>query len=163
MASLAFRPLSMPRVTRTRTIVAPREQVWDLVSDPHHLPRWWPRAIRVEDVRQVGSGKRSRWTTVLGTARGRGVRADYRCASAAAGERYVWEQEIEGTPFERILRSSRLEIGLAEAGDGATSVTLDSSERLRGLSRLGSPMMRVATRRRLDDALEGLERAVGKQ
>ena len=113
-------------------------------------------------MRQVGSGKRSRWTTVLGTERGRGVRADYRCASAAAGERYVWEQEIEATPFERILRSSRLEIGLADAGDGATSVRLDSSERLRGLSRLGSPMMRLATRRRLDDALEGIERAVGK-
>ena len=152
----------MPRVTRTRTIDAPRDRVWELVADPHHLPRWWPRTVRVEDVRQVGSGKRSRWTTVLGTERGRGVRADYRCTSAATGERYVWEQEIEGTPFERILRAATLEIELAHDEGSATRVRLVSEERLRGLSRLGSPMMRVATRRRLEEALDGIERAVGK-
>jgi hypothetical protein len=112
-------------------------------------------------VRRVGSGKRSRWTNVLGTKRGKGVRADYRCTSAATGERYVWEQELEGTPFERILRYSRLEIQLEGRSD-ATVVRLASSERLRGLSRLGSPMMRVATRRRLDEALDGIERAVGE-
>jgi uncharacterized protein YndB with AHSA1/START domain len=143
-------------------IAAPRDRVWDLVADPHHLPRWWPRTVRVEDVRQVGSGKRSRWTTVLGTEKGRGVRADYRCTSAAAGERYVWEQEIEGTPFERILRSSSLEIRMADGGEDETRVTLSSRERLRGLSRLGSPMMRMATRRRLDEALDGIGRAVGR-
>jgi uncharacterized protein YndB with AHSA1/START domain len=143
-------------------IAAPRERVWELVSDPHHLPRWWPRTVRVEDVRQMGSGKRSRWTTVLGTERGKGVRADYRCTSAATGERYVWEQEVEGTPFERILRFSRLEIQLGEGKGEGTSVRLASSERLRGLSRLGSPMMRMAIRRRLDEALDGIERAVGE-
>lgn len=143
-------------------IDAPRDRVWELVSDPHHLPRWWPKTVRVEDVRQVGSGKRSRWTTVLGTERGRGVRADYRCTSAATGERYVWEQEVEGTPFERILRFSRLDIELAEGGDRGTRVRLSSAERLKGLSRLGSPMMRMATRRRLDEALDGIERAVAE-
>ena len=115
--------------------------------------------MRVEDVRQVQGGRRSRWTTVLGTKRGRGVRADYRCTSAALGERYVWEQEIEGTPFEKILRSARLEIQL-EDRTGSTAVTLASSERLRGLSRLGSLMMRRATRKRLDHALTGIERAL---
>ncbi len=143
-------------------IAAPRERIWELVSDPHHLPRWWPRTVRVEDVRRTGSGKRSRWTTVLGTERGKGVRADYRCTSAATGERYVWEQEVEGTPFERILRFSRLEIRLDEGRADGTSVNLASSERLRGLSRLGSPMMRMAIRRRLDEALDGIERAVGQ-
>ena len=78
--------------------------------------------MRVEDVTQMGSGKRSRWTTVLGTERGKGVRADYRCTSAAAGERYVWEQDIEGTPFERILRYSRLEI-LLDDGTAGTAVS----------------------------------------
>jgi uncharacterized protein YndB with AHSA1/START domain len=141
-------------------IAAPRERVWELVSDPHHLPRWWPRTVRVEDVRQMGSGKRSRWTTVLGTERGKGVRADFRCTSAAPAERYLWEQELEGTPFERILRYSRLEIQLDDGGERGTRVRLASSERLRGLSRLGSPMMRMATRRRLDEALDGLERAL---
>src|SRR5438874_9517096 len=145
----------MPRVSRKRVIAAPRERVWDLVSDPHHLPRWWPRTVRVEDVRQVQGGRRSRWTTVLGTQRGRGVRADYRCTGATTGERYEWEQDVEGTPFEKILRAASLEI-LLEGREGETTVTLGSRERLRGLSRLGSPMMRRATRRRLDDALDGI-------
>ncbi len=39
-------------------------------------------------------------------------------------------------------------------------MTLAGSERLRGLSRLGSPMMRRAIRRRLDEALDGIERAL---
>jgi uncharacterized protein YndB with AHSA1/START domain len=149
----------MPRVSRKRVIDASQERVWDLVSDPHHLPRWWPRTARVEDVRQVAGGRRSRWTTVLETERGSGVRADYRCTSAAAGERYVWEQDIEGTPFEKILRSAALEIHL-QARNASTVVTLAGRERLRGLSRLGSPMMRLAMRRRLDEALDGLERAL---
>ena len=149
----------MPRVSRKRVIAAPADRVWELVSDPHHLPRWWPRTVRVEDVRQVGGGRRSRWTTLLGTRRGRGVRADYRCTSAARGERFAWEQEIEGTPFEKILRSAALEIHL-EPRSGATEVRLASTERLRGLSRLGSLMMRRATRQRLDEALTGIERAL---
>ena len=149
----------MPRVSRKRVIHAPPDRVWQLVSDPHNVPRWWPRTLRVEDVRNVRGGHRSRWTTVLGTERGRGVRVDYRCTGATTGERYEWEQEIDGTPFEKILRSARLEIRMEER-DGATVVTLASSERLRGLSRLGSPIMRHATRRRLDEALAGIERAV---
>jgi hypothetical protein len=115
--------------------------------------------VRVEDVRKVKGGQRSRWTTVLGTQKGRGVRADYRCTGATVGERYVWQQEIEGTPFEKILRSAELEIRL-EGGEAGTLVTLTSSERLRGLSRLGSPMMHRATRQRLDEALTGIERAL---
>ncbi len=149
----------MPRVSRKRLIDAPPEQVWALISDPHHLPRWWPRTVRVEDVRQVQGGHRSRWTTVLGTERGTGVRVDYRCTGATVGERYVWEQDIEGTPFAKILRSAALEIHL-QRQDGSTVVTLAGSERLRGLSRLGSPMMRRAIGRRLNEALDGIERAL---
>ena len=104
-------------------------------------------------------GRRSRWTTVLGTQRGRGVRADYRCTGATAGERYVWEQDIDGTPFEKILRAAELQIRLEGQTEG-TLITLTSSERLRGLSRLGSPMMRRATRQRLEEALSGIERAL---
>lgn len=147
----------MTRVSRTRVVAADPERVWDLVSDPHSLPRWWPRTTRVEDVRGEGAG--TRWTSVLETERGSGVRADFRCTVASAGDRYGWEQEIEGTPFERILRRAALEIRLERSGAG-TGVALTSDETLRGLSRLGSPMMRGAARRRLDEALDGIERAL---
>jgi uncharacterized protein YndB with AHSA1/START domain len=147
------------RVTRTRTFEAPAGDVWKLVSDPYNLPRWWPRTARVENVESRGSGRRSQWTKVLETAEGRGVRADFRCVSAAEGERYVWEQELDGTPFERHLRSSRVEIGLRERDDG-TEVSLSSAQTLKGLSRMGSPMMRKAQRTQLDEALDGIEEAL---
>lgn len=150
----------MARVTRTRTVEAPLGDVWNLVSDPYNLPRWWPRTARVENVEAVDAGRRSRWTKVLQTAEGRGVRADFRCLSSAEGERYVWEQEIGGTPFERHLKAWQVEIGLRERDDG-TEVSLSSAQTLRGLSRFGSPMMRRAQRAQLDEALDGIERALG--
>jgi uncharacterized protein YndB with AHSA1/START domain len=150
----------MARVTRRRTIAAPVPEVWSLVSDPYSLPRWWPRTSRVENVERKSAGKRSQWTKVLETSEGRGVRADFRCLSSAENERYVWEQQLEGTPFARHLRSSRIEVALRASGDG-TQVDLSSVQSLKGMSRLGSPMMRRAQGAILDEALDGLERALG--
>ncbi|HEY8640188.1 MAG TPA: SRPBCC family protein [Solirubrobacterales bacterium] len=149
----------MPRISRRRTIDAPGDVVWSLVSDPYNLPRWWPRTTRVENVERTAAGKRSQWTKVLETAEGRGVRADYRCLSSAQGKHYVWEQQLGDTPFDRILRSSVLEIEL-EPADGGTQVRLTSRQVLRGMSRLGSPMMRRATAKSLVEALNGIERAL---
>jgi uncharacterized protein YndB with AHSA1/START domain len=147
------------RVSRRRTISAPVTEVWGLVSDPYSLPRWWPRVSRVENVERKSGGRRSQWTKVLETAEGRGVRADYRCLSSAENERYVWEQELEGTPFARHLRSSRIEIGLRAAGE-ETEVELAAVQSLKGLSRLGSPMMRSGQGGILEEALDGIERAL---
>jgi uncharacterized protein YndB with AHSA1/START domain len=148
----------MPRVSRSRVISVERDRVWRLISDPHNLPRWWPKTVRVEDVRGP-QGARAHWTSVLQTERGTGVRADFRCTSATSPQRYAWEQQIEGTPFERVLRAAKLEIGLAPE-DGGTEVTLTSEESLRGISRLGSSMMRGAARNRLDEALASIERVL---
>ena len=149
----------MARVSRRRTVSAPPGEVWALVSDPRSLPRWWPRTSRVENVDVKDGGRRSEWTKVLETAEGRGVRADYRCLSSAEGERYIWEQQIAGTPFERHLRASRVEIELREEA-GGTEVRLTSEQTLRGMSRLGSPMMRRGQGATLDEALDGIERAL---
>ncbi|HWB69517.1 MAG TPA: SRPBCC family protein, partial [Solirubrobacterales bacterium] len=135
----------MPRVTRRRVFPVGPGEVWSLVSDPYSLPRWWPRTTRVENVDHKSAGRRSQWTKVLETSGGRGVRADFRCLSSAERERYVWEQQLEGTPFSRHLRSSSVEIGISEAR-GGTEVRLTSRQTLRGLSRLGSPLMRRGQR-----------------
>jgi uncharacterized protein YndB with AHSA1/START domain len=150
----------MPRVTRRRVIAAPPGEVWKLISDPYSLPRWWPRTGRVENVDGRSGSRRSQWTKVLETAEGRGVRADYRCVSAAEGERYVWEQLLDGTPFQRHLKSSRVEVRLGGRDAGETEVSLTSDQTLRGLSRLGSPMMRSGQARILEEALDGVERAL---
>jgi len=96
---------------------------------------------------------------VLETERGTSVRADYRCTGSTARQRYEWEQQVEGTPFARVLRASRTEIRLDSAAD-RTEVTLTSDETLRGISKLGGTMMRGAARQRLDDALEAIERVL---
>lgn len=149
----------MPRVTRRRTVQAPVGEVWRLVSDPYSLPRWWPRTARVENVDRKDGGRRSQWTKVLQTAEGRGVRADFRCLSSASEERYAWEQELEGTPFAKHLKESRVEIALQGQGE-ATQVAISSVQTMRGLSRLGGMMLKRAQGAILNEALDGIEGAL---
>jgi uncharacterized protein YndB with AHSA1/START domain len=145
----------LARVVRRRRIAAPASALWAVITDPYHLPRWWPNTQRVENVSEGATAERS-WTQVLGTRGGRGVRADFRCVEQSDGERYVFEQTVEGTPFERFVRRARTEIKL-DPRNGDTQVTMALDRRLRGLSRLGSPMMRRAIGRTLNEALDGLE------
>ncbi len=150
----------MPTVVRSRVIGASAERVWSLVVDPHNLPRWWPETRRVEDVAGAAGARRSSFTQVMTTSKGRTVRADHRCTAAMAGQRIVWEQLLDGTPFEGFLRSAELEVRLDAAGE-ATEVTIEARRRLRGMSRLGSLLMRRATGRTLEQALDGIELSVG--
>ena len=113
--------------------------------------------MRVESVE--GGGADSRWTKVLGTAEGRGVRADFHCTESVDDERFGWEQEIAGTPFERHLRRYGVMVSVEDHREG-TQVSIAAQQTLRGLSRLGSPMMRRGQGALLDEALDGIERAL---
>jgi uncharacterized protein YndB with AHSA1/START domain len=150
----------MPRAKRSRTIAADRRSVWDVVSDPYHRARWWPKVSRVEDVHERARGSGSQWTDVLTTASGKGVRAEFRCLWSRDLEGYAWEQQIEGSPFAKVLRSSVTSVTL-EDRDAGTCVTIESDQRLRGLSRLGGFMLRRATGLQLDEALSALEQVLG--
>jgi uncharacterized protein YndB with AHSA1/START domain len=145
----------VPRVTRELTVRAPRDDVWRVVSDPESLPRWWPQVVRVEDA--TGEA----WTNVLSTPRGRVVRADFTRTAIEAPRLVAWRQELVESPFERVFAAAETEVQLAEA-DSGTRVTLRADERLRGRFKLGGFIVRRAARRRLDDALVGLQRAVGR-
>src|SRR4051812_49674388 len=100
----------MPTTRRSRTIGATPEQVWRTVCDAHHLPRWWPRVQRVEAV------EAERFTEVLTTDKGRSVRADFRVLESRAPEVRRFRQEVEGTPFEPLLRRGETPVRLAPAG-----------------------------------------------
>jgi len=139
----------MPTTRRSRTVADVPERVWETVSDPYHLPRWWPRVERVEAV----SG--DHFTEVLTTDRGRSVRADFRVVESRAPERRAWEQEVAGSPFERIMASARFEVALAP-DDGGTRVTLAVRQQMRGTARFAGWIVRRGTRRVLDDALGAL-------
>jgi uncharacterized protein YndB with AHSA1/START domain len=149
----------VPRVVRRRRIPASAGAIWSVISDPYHLPRWWPGTSRVENVTS-GDATGRKWTQVLETKDGRGVRTDYRCTSAAQEERYLFEQLVEGTPYAKTLKSASTEIYLDPHGP-ETEVTLARELQLRGLNRLGGFMFRRATGRILNEALNELETAVG--
>jgi hypothetical protein len=104
-----------------------------------------------------------RFTQVFMTKKGRAVRADHFVLAAdppgPGGDppgHVAWGQEIEGTPFERVLSESTTEVRV-EAADGGTLVTITQTQKLRGYSRTGGLLLRRATRKKLDEALEGLE------
>jgi uncharacterized protein YndB with AHSA1/START domain len=136
-------------VQRSRTVAAPVDDVWRIVRDPYHLPRWWPRTQRVEGVSSDG------WTSVLVTDKGQPVRADYRVELTQPGERRRWSQEVAGTAFEKLFREVVYEIALVPAQAG-TDVGLQVRQRPVGWARFGGMMLRRAARTQLDEALAGL-------
>jgi uncharacterized protein YndB with AHSA1/START domain len=136
-------------VERVRRMPAPPAAVWAVVADPSRFPAWWPRTERVEGVAEDA------WTLVLRTPKGRGVRVDHRLAASEPERRRAWTLVVAGTPFERVVRESSTEVRLAPDGDG-TAVTLAGTRRLRGINRLGAPLVRRALVRELDSALDNL-------
>jgi uncharacterized protein YndB with AHSA1/START domain len=140
-------------VTRSRSVRAAPEVVWALVADPAALPRWWPRTERVEGV----SGEA--WTCVLRSERGRPVRSDWRLVDHEPGRRRAWAQQLDGTPFAKVLAERRVEARLDPEG-GGSRVTLELRQRGRRWARLGGFLLRRAARRELDGALAGLDQAV---
>ncbi len=141
-------------VRRERRLGAPPADVWRLVSDPARLPLWWPGVTRVEDASPEA------WTNVLTSPKGKVVRADYSLEAAEEGQRLLWRQELEESPFERILAESSTEIVLAPE-DGGTLVSVAISHSPRGWARLSPFQLRAAATRQVEGALEGLERVTG--
>lgn len=143
----------MPTTRRHRTVHAPVQEVWEVIADPYHFPRWWPRVARVEGVH------RRSWTKVFLTSKGRPLRADYRLLESEPRRRLEWEQELEGSPFEKVLSRAVTEVSLAPEDSQATRVTIELRQTPRGFSRFGGFMMRRASRSLIDEALEGLSAA----
>ncbi|MGB9182783.1 MAG: SRPBCC family protein [Solirubrobacteraceae bacterium] len=144
----------MATASRTRNVAASQQEVWALIADADHMPRWWPGVARVEGVSE------DHFTQVFKTKKGRSVRLDFQVIESDPPWRRSWEQEITGTPFERVLNQSVISVELKPVGTG-TEVTLSQAQKLRGYSRTGGFMLTRATRGKLDEALDGLERLFG--
>jgi uncharacterized protein YndB with AHSA1/START domain len=144
----------VPKVRRSRALADPPAAVWATVGDPTQLARWWPKVVRIEGADDDG------FTQVLMTDRGRSVRADFLVLERHEGEVLRWGQEVEGTPFDRILRSAETTVRVTPEGEGAR-VGVEVRQRLRGVAALGGFIVRHATRRIVDEALDGLEEVHG--
>lgn len=147
----------MPRTRRSRTLDASPQEIWRVVGDPHHLPRWWPKIVRVEGVDAAG------FTQVFITSKGRPVRLDYRLVTRETQQRARWSQIVDDTPFERFLHSAETEVLLEEGQDGGTTVTLTLEQKPRGVSRFGGFLLRGGATKQLDGALDGLAAVVEAQ
>jgi uncharacterized protein YndB with AHSA1/START domain len=141
------------RVARSRVLRAAPGDVWRVLGDPYAMARWWPLVRRVEGVGEHG------WTLVLGKPGGRGVRADQRLEESEPERLRRWSLLVPGSPFERVLSASVTEARLAPAGEGA-ELRLELRQSPRGWARFGGFMLRRAARRQLDEALDGMARAV---
>jgi uncharacterized protein YndB with AHSA1/START domain len=158
----------VPTARASRPIAAPVDELWELMCDPHHLPRWWPRVTRVEDV------EADAFTEVMRTRKGKLVRADFNVHVDAAERTLTWVQRIEGTPFASVLKSAETELRLtpAPAQGAATEVAIELRQEMAvgstrhgfffGVApRFGGPLVRRAAAATLEQALDGLERISG--
>ena len=59
----------MTTVRAERELLAPKADVWALVSEPYHLPDWWPGYTGVEPDRR-GLAEGARWTVMRGRTPG---------------------------------------------------------------------------------------------
>lgn len=149
----------MPRVRRRRSIQSPPQGVWDYATNPKNLSRWWPRTTSVRDVSGSGQTVGSRWTQVLQAKSGKRIGADLICTVSEPPTIWRFEQETEGTPFERMMRTAWTEMRVCP-DDGGSEVQLELGQRLRGLSRLGALFVRSASVKTAEEALEALETAL---
>jgi len=165
----------MQTARASRRIAAPADELWRIVSDPYHLPRWWPRVERVED---VDGGA---FTEVMKTKAGKTVRADFAVVQQEPDSgTLVWRQQLEGTPFAGVLSHSETELHVValEEPAQACEVTIELRQELSGrppaqeqaraggrpLKRtpsLGGWLLRRAASRQIQGALDGLEEISG--
>ena len=99
-----------------------------------------------------GRARRGRPTTtaspqVLTTDRGRAVRADFLVLERHEGEVLRWGQEVEGTPFDRILRSAEIDGARHARGRRGAGRRSRSASGCAAWRALGGFIVRRATRR----------------
>jgi uncharacterized protein YndB with AHSA1/START domain len=142
-------------VRRERVLPGVPSDIWRIVSDPARLPAWWPGVSRVEDA------SRDAWTTVLVSPKGKSIRADYTLLEALEPDRLEWRQEVEESPFERLLSSATTLLELEADAGGGTRVRLTLDQRPRGWARFSPFQLRAAATRQAEGALEGLAELLG--
>lgn len=113
----------MPRVVASRELLAPREEVWRFIAEPHHLSDWWPGVHGVRPDRR-GLAPGARWELMSGPQTG-GLLGAYMRSPDAAGMLIVLD--VRTNEFVRLLFADdriEAEIHLEAARESRTRVTL---------------------------------------
>jgi hypothetical protein len=76
------------------------------------------------------------------------------------GQRIVWRQDLDGTPFEKAIAESRESIEV-RASDSGSVVSLALTRKLKGTARLGALFIARGQKRELASAAAALQGVFG--
>ena len=113
----------MPRVAASRELLAPRDEVWRFIAEPHHLSDWWPGVHGVRPDRR-GLAPGARWQLTAGPQTA-GLMGAFLRSPEAAGTLVVLD--VRTNELARLLFVDdriEAEIHLEPARDSHTRVTL---------------------------------------
>jgi hypothetical protein len=111
----------MPTFEATRVLLAPVEDVWAFVSEPYHLPDWWPGISGVQPDRR-GFAAGARWQVITDgtpTLLRRARTDDVLVALAVEPNRRF--------AFQLVGQRLDVELELAEAGPARTQASVIAS------------------------------------
>jgi hypothetical protein len=113
----------MPRVAASRELLAPREDVWRFLAEPHHLSDWWPGVRGVQPDRR-GLAPGARWQLTAGPQTG-GLHGAFLRRPDAAGTVVVLEVRTNEL-VKLLFVDDRIEadLHLEPARDSHTRATL---------------------------------------
>jgi uncharacterized protein YndB with AHSA1/START domain len=111
----------MPHVSASRLLLAPREDVWAFIAEPHHFPDWWPGIAGVQPDR-LGVAEGARWevrghdrptlfrrATSSGKLLVRGVQSPERFAWTLTGDHIDAELRLEAKGPDRTVATLLVE------------------------------------------------------
>ena len=146
----------MARYLTTVTVPVAIDTTFAYVSDFSHAGSWDPRvsaARRLDDGGPVGLG--SRFELDSPGPLGGTIAFPYRVVRFDAPHHVAFEGQVDFASYRDALT-------FEADGDAATRLTYDARFELRGLLRLGSPIMSLFFQRIGDDATNGIPDAVAR-
>jgi uncharacterized protein YndB with AHSA1/START domain len=113
----------MARVIASRELLAPREEVWRFLAEPHHLSDWWPGVQGVRPDRR-GLAPGARWQLSAGPQSGGLITAFVRSPQAAGTLVVLDVRTNELARFLFVDERIEAEIQLEPAPESHTRATL---------------------------------------
>jgi uncharacterized protein YndB with AHSA1/START domain len=113
----------VPRVVASRELLAPREEVWRFLAEPHHLADWWPGVHGVRPDRR-GLAPGARWQLSAGPQTGGLMGAFFRTPQAAGTLVVLDVRTNELVRLMFVDDRVEAEITLEPARDSHTRVTV---------------------------------------
>jgi uncharacterized protein YndB with AHSA1/START domain len=114
----------MARISDSRELLAPREDVWRFLAEPYHLADWWPGVRGVQPDRR-GLAPGARWLLNAGPQTGGFVGAFLRRPETTQTLVVLDVQEGRRVRFLFTTDGVEAEVGLEPAPDGHTRATVE--------------------------------------